>query len=95
MDNHEIIPFAVHYQSKRKKVKITISNFVENVKDKIENCPGFSQQFRLQFEHRDCNVYVHLDELVQLIDRSSNILNVIANDKANDADKIASIISGF
>ena len=49
MDNHEIIPFAVHYQNNRKEVKITISNFVENVKDKIENYPGFPQQFRLQF----------------------------------------------
>ena len=95
MDNHEIIPFAVHYQNNRKEVKITISNFVENVKDKIENYPGFPQQFRLQFEHRDCNIFVDLDELVQLIDRSSNILNVIANDKADDADKIASITSSF
>ena len=35
-----------------------------------------------------------MDEPVQMIDRSSNILNVIADDKADDADKIASIISG-
>ena len=95
MDNHEIIPFAVHYQNNMKEGKITISDFVENVKDKIESCPGFPQQFRLQFEHQDCNIFVDLDEPVQLIDRSSNILNVIADDKADDADKIASITSGF
>ena len=95
MDNHEIIPFAVHHQNNMKEVKITVSDFVENVKDKIESCPGFSQQFRLQFEHQDCYIFVDLNEPVQLIDRSSNILNVIADDKVDDADKIASITSGF
>ena len=49
----------------------------------------------MQFEHQDCNVFVDLDEPTQLIDRSSNILNVIADDKTDDADKIASITSGF
>ena len=78
-----------------KELKITISDFVENVKDKTESCPGFPQQYILQFEHQDCNVFADLDELVQVIDRSSNILNVIADDKADDADKIASIASGF
>ena len=67
---------------------------MENVKDKIESYPGFPQ-FRLQFEHQDGNIFVDLDEPVQMIDRSSNILNVIADDKADDADKIASITSGF
>ena len=95
MHNHEISPFAVHYQNNMKKVKITISNFVKNVKDKIESWPGFPQQFRLQFEHQDCNIFVDLDESVQLIDRSPNILNVIADDQADDADKIASVTSGF
>ena len=95
MDNHEIIPFAVHYQDNMREGKITISDFVENVKDKIESCPGFPQQFRLQFEHQDCNTFVDLDEPVQLIDRSSNILNVIAYDKADDADKIDKITNGF
>ena len=88
MGNHEIIPFALYYQNNMKEVKITISDFVENVKDKIENCPGFPQQFRLQFEHQDCNIFVVLDEPVQLIDRSSNILTVIADDKVDDADKV-------
>ena len=78
-----------------KELKITISDFVENVKGKTESCPGFPQQFILQFKHQDCNVFVDLDELVQLIDCSSNILNVIADDKADDADKSASITSGF
>ena len=36
-----------------------------------------------------------MDEPVQMIDRSSNILNVIADDRADDADKIASITGGF
>ena len=65
------------------------------MKDNIYSCPGFSWQFRLQFEHPDCNTFIDLDEPVQMIDRSSNILNVIADDKADDADKIASITSGF
>ena len=45
MDNHEIIAFAAHYQNNIKEVKIAISDFMENVKDKIESCPGLSQQF--------------------------------------------------
>ena len=94
-DNHEIIPFVVHYQNNLKEVKIIISDFMVKVKDKIESCPGFTQQFRLQFEHQGCNIFVDLDEPVQLMDGSSNILNVIADDKADDADKIASITSGF
>ena len=40
----------------------------------------------MQFEHWGS---------VQLINRFSNILNVIADDKAYDTDKIASIISDF
>ena len=88
MDNHEIIPFAVHYQNNIKEVKITIYDFVENVKDKIESCNGFPQQFRLQFGHQNCNIFLDLDEPIQLIDRSSNFLNIIADDKADDADKI-------
>ena len=68
---------------------------MENVKDKIESCPGYRQQFRLQFEHQECNIFVDLDKPVQLIDRSSNILNVITNDKEDDADKIASFTSTF
>ena len=95
MDNHETIPFAVHYQNNMKEVKITISDFAENAKYKIESCPGFPQQFRLLFENKDCNIFVDLDEPLQLIDCPSNILNVIPNRKSDDADKIASITSSF
>ena len=68
---------------------------MENVKDKFESCPGYPQQFRVHFEHQGCDIFVDLDELVQLMDRSSNILNVIADEKADEADKIASIRSDF
>ena len=68
---------------------------MENIKDKCKSCPGFPQQFRLKFEHQDCDIFVDLDEPVQLIDRSSNILNVLADEKADGADKIASIESVF
>ena len=78
-----------------KEVKIIISDFVENDKGKTESCPGFYQQFILQFEHQDCGIIVDLKEQVQLIDRSSNLLNVIADNKADDANKTASITSGF
>ena len=64
---------------------------MENVKDKFESCPGYPQQFRVHFEHQGCDIFVDLDEPVQLMDRSSNILNVIADEKADEADKIASI----
>ena len=67
---------------------------MRNVKEEFESCSGFPQQFRIQFEHQAFDIFVDLDEPVQPIDRSSNILNVIADDKADDADKIASIISG-
>ena len=72
MDNREIIPFAVHCRNNMKIVKSTTSGIVENVLDKFESCPGFLQQFRLQFEHQDCDIFVDLDKPVQLIDRSSN-----------------------
>ena len=49
----------------------------------------------MHFEHQGCDIFVDLDELVQLMDRSSNILNVIADEKADEADKIASIRSDF
>ena len=76
MGNCEIIPFAVPCRNNKKTVKKTISNIVENVKGKFESCPGFPQQFRLQFEHQDCDTFVDLDEPAQLIDHSSNIVNV-------------------
>ena len=47
----------------------------------------------MQCERWACDIFVNLDEPVQLIDPSSNILNV--HNKADDADKIASIISDF
>ena len=68
---------------------------MENVKDNFESCLWFPEQFRLQFEYQDCDIFVDLDEPVQLIDHSSNILKIIADDKANDADKSASITSDF
>ena len=68
---------------------------MENVKDKFESCPGYPQQFRVHFEQQGCDIFVDLDEPVQLMDRSSNILNVIADEKADEADKIASITSDF
>ena len=46
-----------------KIVKSTISDIVENVTDMSESCTGFPQQFRLQFEHQDCD-FVDLDEPV-------------------------------
>ena len=49
----------------------------------------------MQFKHQRCDIFVDLDEPIQLIDRSSNILNVFADETADDADKIASIISDF
>ena len=84
MDNCEIIPFAVHYRNNMKIAKGTFLIFSRI--SKFESCPGFPQQFRVQFEHWGS---------VQLINRFSNILNVIADDKAYDTDKIASIISDF
>ena len=92
---HEIIPFAARYWNNTKIVKSTISDIVENVKDKFESCLWFPEQFRLQFEYQDCDIFVDLDEPVQLIDHSSNILKITADDKANDADKSASITSDF
>ena len=68
---------------------------MENFKDKFESCPGFPQQFRVQYEHQDCDIFLDLDKPVELIDRSSNILNVIADEKRDDTDKVASIISEF
>ena len=61
---------------------------MENVKDKFESFPGFPQQFRVQFEHQDCDIIDDLDEPAEVIDRSSNILNVIADEKRDDADKV-------
>ena len=43
MENREIIPFAVHYQSIMKVVKVTISDLLENIRDEHESCPGFPQ----------------------------------------------------
>ena len=70
MDNCEIIPFAVPCRNNIKIVKSIISDIVENVKDRFESCS------RLQFEHQDCDIFIDLDEPIQLIDHSSNILNV-------------------
>ena len=76
MGNCEIISFAVPCRYNLKIVKSTISDILENVKDKCESCPGFPQQFRLEFEHQDCDIFVDLDDPVQLIDHSLNLLNL-------------------
>ena len=96
MDNREIISFAVHYRNNMKIIKSIISVIAENIKSKFQSYLGFTQQLRLQLEHQDCDIFNDLNEPVQLIERSSNVHQyVIADDKADDADKITSITSSF
>ena len=79
-----------------KIIKSIISVIAENIKSKFQSYLGFTQQLRLQLEHQDCDIFNDLNEPVQLIERSSNVHQyVIADDKADDADKITSITSSF
>ena len=64
MDNCEIILFEVYCRNNITVVKSSISDIVETVKDTFECCPGFPQQFRLPFEHQDCDIFNVLDEPV-------------------------------
>ena len=64
MGNCEIVPFAIPCGNNMKIAKSTISDTVENAKDKIESCPRFPHQFRLQFEHQVCHIFVDLEEPV-------------------------------
>ena len=83
----EVIAFVVTYRNNVKIVKSSIQDIKDVVKVKFETCPAFPRRFSIQYEHKEYNIMVDLDEPDQLLDRKSNKLLIVRDDSGEDADK--------
>ena len=83
----EVIAFVVTYRNNVKIVKSSIQDMKDAVKVKFEICPSFPRTFSIQYEHKEYNIMVDLDEPDQLLDRRSNKLLIVSDDSGEDAYK--------
>ena len=83
----EVIAFVVTYRKNVKTVKSSIHDIKDVVKLKLETCPAFPRRFNIQYERKEYNIMVDLDEPDQLLDRRSNKLLIVSDDSGDDADK--------
>ena len=90
METEDICAFAVRYLNNTKIVQSSIADLIENIGDKFASCPRFPERFRIQYQHFDLKIFVDLDELEELHDRGSNVLNIIAEESGDEADKSSS-----
>ena len=83
----EVIAFIVTYRKNVKIVKSSTQDPKDVVKVKFETCPAFPRGFIIQYEHKEYNIIVDLDEPDQLLDRRSNKLLIASDESDDDADK--------
>ena len=83
----EVIAFVVTYRNNVKIVKSSIQDVKDVVKVKFKTYPAFPRRFIIQYEHKEYNIMVDLDEPNQLFDGRSNILLIVNDDSGEDADK--------
>ena len=55
--------------------------------DKFSNCPIFPRRIKLQYEDKKVNDFIDLDSPIQLDQRKSNRINVLA-EETRDTDSM-------
>ena len=75
------IPFIVTYKNLRKVVQCKeYANIYDDVALKFSNCPIFPRRIKLQYEDKKVNDFIDLDSPIQLDQRKSNRINVLAEE---------------
>ena len=83
----EVIGFVVTYRNNVKIVKSSIEDIKDVVKVKFETCQAFPRRFNIQYEHKEYNIMVDLNEPDQLLHRRSNKSLIASDGSGEDADK--------
>ena len=83
----EVIAFVVTYRNNVKIVKSSIQDVKDVVKVKFKTCAAIPRRFIIQYEHKEYNIMVDLDEPDQLFYGRSNKLLIVSDDSGEDADK--------
>ena len=83
----EVITFVVTYRNNVKIVRSSTQDVKDVVKIKFETCPAFPRGFIIQYDHKEYNIMVDLDEPDQLLDRRSNKLLIASDESGEDSDK--------
>ena len=74
-------PFIVLYKNFRKIVQCKeYANIYNDVALKFSNCPIFPRRIKLQYEDEKVNDFIDLDSPIQLDQRKSNRINVLAEE---------------
>ena len=82
------IPFIVTYKNLRKVVQCKeYANIYDDVALKFSNCPIFPRRIKLQYEDKKVNDFIDLDSPIQLDQRKSNRINVLA-EETRDTDSM-------
>ena len=77
----EKVKFVVTLKNSKKVVSCANHNFAkiyDKIKEKFQTLPNFTKIFRVQYEDRDVETMIDLNSPIQLINRSSNIIIVMA-----------------
>ena len=74
-------PFIVTYKNFRKVVQCKeYAKIYDDVALKFSNCPIFPRRIKLQYKDKEVNDFIDLDSPVQLDQRKSNRINVLAEE---------------
>ena len=80
--------FIVTYKNFRKVVQCKeYANIYDDVALKFSNCPIFPRCIKLQYEDKEVNDFIDLDSPIQLDQRKSNRINVLA-EEVRDTDSM-------
>ena len=80
--------FEVTYKNFRKVVQCKeYANIYDDVVLKFSNCPIFPRRIKLQYEDKEVNDFIDLDSPIQLDQRKSNKINVLA-EETRDTDSM-------
>ena len=81
-------PFIVTYKNFRKVVQCKeYANIYDDVALKFSNCPIFPRRIKLQYEGKEVNDFIDLDSPIQLDQRKSNRITVLA-EETRDIDSM-------
>ena len=81
-------PFIVTYKNFRKVVQCKeYGNTYDDVALKFSNCPIFPRRIKLPYEDKEVNDFIDLDSPIQLDQRKSNKINVLA-EETRDTDSM-------
>ena len=81
-------PFIVTCKNFRKVVQCKgYANIYDDVAWKFSSCPTFPRRIKMQYENAEVNDFIDLDSPIQLDQRKSNRINILA-EETRDTDSM-------